>query len=413
MEENSPKLNRLQEKLSMKDFKLTQLLEITSAINSNSSVDKLLDIFRYVLREQLGIQKAMLFNFDGEWKMLIKYGVKGSVKDIDVAHDLEKIKDITVIESSSKKSLNSFDIVIPVFHKSNPLAYLLIGDLNEDELKISPTIKHMPFVQTLTNIIVVAIENKRLAKEAINQARIKKELEVASQMQSLLLPDNLPQNNFIEVAAKYNSHQEVGGDYYDYISINEDEFVFCVADVSGKGVGAALLMSNFQANLRAIIRYTDFPLKRVIEELNASVTRSAKGEKFITFFVGRYNKISRKLKYINAGHNPPVLYDGKQVTHLTKGSAGLGMVDELPFIEDDEIFLNPRSLLVCYTDGLVEIENENNEAYSLERFSDVIKRNWNLNKVSMINEEIYNDVDQHRGKNDFMDDTALLAIRFS
>lgn len=413
MTEGSARLNKLQEKLSMKDFKLNQLLEITEAINSNSSVEKLLDIYNYVLREQLGIQKAMLFNFDGEWRLLMKYGIRGSIKDIDVAKDLTKIRDITVIESSSKKSLNTFDVVIPVFHKSNPLAYLLIGDLNEDELKISPTIKHMPFVQTLTNIIVVAIENKRLAKEAIQQARIKKELELASQMQSMLLPDDLPQNNFIDVAAKYFAHQAVGGDYYDFIQINEDEFVFCMADVSGKGVGAALLMSNFQANLRAIIKYTDFPLTRLIEELNNSVVRSAKGEKFITFFIGRYNQISRKLRYINAGHNPPVLSDGKQIRHLSTGTAGLGMVDQLPKIEDEEIFITPKTVVVCYTDGLVEIENENGEAYSLERFSSVIKKNTGINKMTQLNEEIYRDVDRYRGKSDFADDTALLAIRFN
>ncbi|MBX7093632.1 MAG: PP2C family protein-serine/threonine phosphatase [Flavobacteriales bacterium] len=413
MSDGSLKLNKLQEKLNMKDFKLSQLLEITAAINSNSSVENLLAIYNYVLREQLGIQKAMLFTLDGEWKLMLKYGVKGSVKDIDVTKDLMKIKDITVIESSSKKSLNTFDVVIPVFHKSNPLAYLLIGDLNEDELKISPTIKHMPFVQTLTNIIVVAIENKRMAKEAIQQARIRKELELASQMQSMLLPDDLPHNHFVDVSAKYFAHQAVGGDYYDFIKLNEDEFVFCMADVSGKGVGAALLMSNFQANFRAIIKYTDFPLNRLIEELNTSVVRSAKGEKFITFFIGRYNQISRKLKYINAGHNPPVLFDGKNIKYLNAGCPGLGMIDHLPKIEDEEIFITPKSVIVCYTDGLVEIENEQGEAFSMERFSKVIQKHGSHQKVAQLNEDIYNEVDRYRGKSGFTDDTALLSIRIN
>ncbi|HAA01491.1 MAG TPA: PP2C family protein-serine/threonine phosphatase [Flavobacteriales bacterium] len=413
MSDGANKVHKLQEKLSMKDFKLNQLLEITEAINSNSSVEKLLDIYNYVLREQLGIQKAMLFNFDGDWKLLMKYGVKGSIKDIDVQKDLMKIKDITVIESSSKKSLNTFDVAIPVFHKSNPLAFLLIGDLNEDELKISPTIKHMPFVQTLTNIIVVAIENKRLAKEAIHQARMRKELELASEMQSMLLPSDLPQNNFVDIAAKYLAHQEVGGDYYDFIRLNEDEFVFCMADVSGKGVGAALLMSNFQANLRAILKYTDFPLKRLIEELNHGVMHSAKGEKFITFFIARYNQISRKLRYVNAGHNPPVLSDGKTIRHLNAGCAGLGMVEHLPNIEEEEIFISPKSVVVCYTDGLVEIENDSGEDYSLERLSEVVRRNSGISKTSLLNEDIYKDVNQFRGKSPFADDTALLSVRIN
>lgn len=412
MSDSQKKIHKLEEKLSMKDFKLSQMLEITSAINNNSSVEDLLNIFTYVLREQLDIMKAMLFIYDKEWRLVKKYGVKGSPKDINVATDLIKIRDITMIESSSKKSLNIFDVVIPVYHKSQPLAYLLIGDL-EEEIKISPIIKHLPFVQTLTNIIVVAIENKRLAKEAINQVKVKKELEVASQMQSLLLPDNLPHNNFIDVAAKYMAHQSVGGDYYDFIPINEDEFVFCVADVSGKGVSAALLMSNFQANLRAIIKYTDFSFTKLIEELNMSVSRSAKGERFITFFIARYNQITRKLRYINAGHNHPVLTDGKITRFLNIGCTGLGMVDEMPKIEEDEIFVSPRSVIVCYTDGLVEIENDKNESYSMERFSDTVLKNFNQPKVQLINEELYKDVDRYRGTKDFLDDTALLTIRFN
>jgi len=412
MSDNQKKINKLEEKLSMKDFKLSQMLEITSAINSNSSVEELLNIFTYVLREQLDIMKAMLFIYDNDWKLVKKYGVKGSPKDINVATDLIKIKDITMIESSSKKSLNIFDVVIPVYHKSMPLAYLLVGDLKEEQ-KMSPIVKHLPFVQTLTNIIVVAIENKRLAKEAINQVKVKKELEVASQMQSLLLPDNLPHNKFIDVAAKYMAHQSVGGDYYDFIPINEDEFVFCVADVSGKGVSAALLMSNFQANLRAIIKYTDFSFTKLIEELNASVSRSAKGERFITFFIARYNQITRKLRYINAGHNHPVLTDGKITRFLSIGCTGLGMVDEMPKIEEDEIFIAPRSVIVCYTDGLVEIENDRNESYSMERFSETVLKNFNQPKVQLINEELYKDVDRYRGAKDFLDDTALLTIRFN
>ena len=155
------KVNKLHEKLQLKEFKLTSLLEITKAINENYSIDRILNIYEYILREQLGITKLMLYSQQDEWICLLKYGVRGEARKVDVISDLKHIKEITVIESSSVSSLNSFDVVIPVYHKDNPLAYLLIGDLNEDEIRISPTIKHMPFIQTLTNIIIVAIENKR------------------------------------------------------------------------------------------------------------------------------------------------------------------------------------------------------------------------------------------------------------
>ena len=252
---DSSKLNKLHEKLSQRDFKLTALLDITRAINNNYSVDKLLEIYKYTIKEQLEITKLILLAHDNDgWHILQKYGHKGSIKEISVVRDLGRIKDITVIESSSKTYLNSFDVVIPVFHKDMPLAYLLIGDLNENAEGISPTVKHMNFIQTLTNIIVVAIENKRLAKDNIRQEVVKKELQLAAEMQALLLPNNLPINKDLEMAAKYVAHHSVGGDYYDFIELNHTEFVFCVADVSGKGISAALLMSNFQANLRAIIK---------------------------------------------------------------------------------------------------------------------------------------------------------------
>lgn len=178
-------VNKILEKLELKEFKLTSLLEVTRAINENFSTDKLLNIYQYILRDQLGISRLLLFNHDGEeWKCIIRFGAKGKSKQINVERDLSHITDITVIESSSQASLNSFDIVIPVHHKNKALAYLLLGDLNEDRLQISPTIKHMPFIQTLTNIIIVAIENKRFAKRIIEQERTNKELELASEMQN-------------------------------------------------------------------------------------------------------------------------------------------------------------------------------------------------------------------------------------
>ena len=116
----------------------------------------------------------------------------------------------------------------------------------------------MSFIQTITNLIVVAIENNKMAVEQLKQAAMKKELELAAQMQSLLFPPSLPSNESYEIHATYLPHQEVGGDYYDYIPLSDHEFAICMADVSGKGIAAALLMANFQANLHALIHSRPF-----------------------------------------------------------------------------------------------------------------------------------------------------------
>jgi len=410
----SQHVNRLLERLELKEFKLSSLLEVTKAINNNFSIDKLITIYEYILREQLGITKLILFSNSGDsWELLLRYGAKRIAKKINVEKDLLHIKEITVIESSSSETLNSFDIVIPILHKDKPLAYLLLGDLNEDEIRISPTIKHMPFIQTLTNIIIVAIENKRFANESIEQERTKRELEVAAEMQRLLFPTELPSNNRIQVAAHYESKHMIGGDYYDFIKLNNEEFVMCIADVSGKGISAALLMSNFQANLRANIKYnhSKLTMEQLVRQLNEDVNAAAKGEKFITFFIAYYNCTTKVLKYINAGHNHPILTNGTDAKFLNKGCIGLGMFDELPFVEVEEISLQPNDTLICYTDGLVELENEAEEPFETENLTKLVHENFHLN-MDELNKLIFFQLDRYRGSSPYMYYTAVMSCRF-
>lgn len=403
--------NKILAKLALKEFKLNSLLEITKAINENYSVDRILQIYEYIIRDQLGISKLILYVHDKEWECLLKFGFRGKPKDISVEEDLLNLKEITVIESSSKQTLNSFDVVIPVFHKDKPLAFLLIGDLNEDEIALSPTIKHMPFIQTLTNVIVVAIENKRFAKKVISQERTRRELELAAEIQSMLFPQNLQRSEFLDVSAQYITQQLVGGDYYDLVQVSPDEWVLCMADVSGKGASAALLMSNFQAHLRAILDYTSFPLKRLVQELNKRVMAAANGEKFITFFVAKYNTKSRKLEYINAGHNHPILRTENGIFRLGKGSTGLGMFDELPFIDQGEVEIPAFSHLILFTDGLVEIENESEEAFESERLESLIVKHKNLSSEEL-NTIVFEELDSFKGTMPYVDDTAILSCIF-
>jgi sigma-B regulation protein RsbU (phosphoserine phosphatase) len=315
-----------------------------------------------------------------------------------------------MIESSHLEMLNEFDVVIPVYHKEKPLAFLLIKGIKEENLKASRSLDNLNFIQTLTNIIVVAIENKRMAKQSIRQERIKKELEVASEMQKMLFPTDLPSDKRIDLAATHRARHEVGGDYYDFIPLNDEEFIVCIADVSGKGISAAMLMANFQATIRTLYNYQRFDLEFLIGELNKKVMRSAKGEKFITFFIAQYNSTTRRLKYVNAGHNHPILTNGRKATFLDKGCVGLGMFDEIPFIEPDEITIPPNSTLVLYTDGVVELENEEGEYYETDRLIKLIHSFYPL-KMEDLNNLIFSKLDEWRGKKDPDDDTAILSCR--
>lgn len=391
----------------IKDLKLNALLEVTKAINNNSSTDELLRRFEDILRNQLNIGRLVLFSHDNGWKCILKYGVGDEYNNINI-NELIKIKEISTIDFSAGSLNNSFEIVIPVFHKQMPLAYVLIGDL-EDKMEVSPAIKHLPFVQTLTNIIVVAIENKKLAKDNIRQEGVRKELELASQMQAMLFPRMLPNDNKLETAALYLPHQQVGGDYYDFIQLNENEVAFCMADVSGKGVSAALLMSNFQANLRALFNHTT-SLTDLVKDLNQKVMSNANGEKFITLFIGKYNIVTHVLNYINAGHNPPVMADGNSVSLLKIGCTGLGMFDELVRVKEGIVNITPGTIIVCYTDGVVEVENDKEEDFGVEQLMDIIRNNTSM-KMKEINELIIQRINEHKGNLPYVDDIALFSCR--
>jgi phosphoserine phosphatase RsbU/P len=400
----------LENKLKSKDFKLNSLLEITRCINSNKPVDELLRLYNYILQEQLGLRKFVLFNHQKSWQILAKVGIRGNIRDIDVEKDILRFRDITVIESSHKKSLNNFDVIIPVLHREHALAYLVIGGLKELQTNPQVAFANLNFIQTLTNIIVVAIENKRMAKESVKQQLVKKELEQASEMQRLLFPANLPSNHKIDISAKYLSHSKVSGDYYDYIQLNEDEFIICIADVSGKGITAAMLMANFQATVRTLYRYQRLELKRLISELNQHVFESANGEKFITFFIAEYNSATRRLKYINAGHNWPILIRGKSSTFLNKGCIGLGMLEEIPHIESGEVEILQNTTLILYTDGVVELENNTDEQFETERLTKIVQSFYPLS-MEDLNAIIFSKLDDWRGERRYVDDTAILSCR--
>lgn len=312
---------KLNGELELKQLQLSSLLEITQAINQNFSAHQLFSIYKFVLRTQLKIRKMALFVADSIWSTPMSYGVPAETEDLDVHKYMIHLKDITFVDGAFPEIFQHFNTIIPVVHKNKPLAFALIGDVSVTDNQLKNDL--IPFVQTLTNIIVVAIENKKFAREQIRQEGIKIELELAAQMQNMLIPETLPSDKDLEMHAAYIPHQEIGGDYYDCIRINDDELIFCMSDVSGKGIPAALLMSNFQANLHALVR-TTHSLVELVHELNSKVIASAKNEKFITLFIGKYNRITRELSFINAGHNPPVLVDAEETMYLKDGTTEIG-----------------------------------------------------------------------------------------
>jgi len=347
------------DRLKISKFKLDSLLDVTLSINANLPTEALLAKYESILRNNLGIGKIMIFKRSETWECLMNAGFPKRLEYLNVESRLLGFDDITYV--STDMNFEGVDIIVPVFNNNVHLAFLFIGDIEEEGEGMSPVLKHLNFIQTISSIIIVAVENIRLHKESLRQEALKKEMELAARMQKMLIPDNrhMPKNPDIVVNGFYFPHFEVGGDYYDCIKLSDTKTGFCIADVSGKGISAAILMSNFQASLRAIFS-ADIDLAALIHKLNSIVVSNAAGEKFITFFIARYDNKTKVLEYVNAAHNPPVIYNtvSGEVFHIDTCCVGVGMLDEIPLVKKSEVRINEYSKIVCYTDGLSELKGD-------------------------------------------------------
>ncbi len=397
------------DRLKMSKFKLDALLDITLSINANLSTSELLRKYESILRDDLGIGKIILYKYGEHWEALLNSGFADTLcKTIDVEKDLLCFRDIQT--EVNQKPFKSVDFIIPVLNNNIPSAFVLIGDIDEEGEGMSPLIKHLNFIQTISGIIVVAIENQRLFRETLRQEALRRELELAARMQMMLIPDNtmLPADGRIRAHGFYYPHYEVGGDYYDFLPLSDNVFGFCMADVSGKGMSAALLMSNFQASLRAIFT-AEASLEEMIRKLNTLVVINSAGERFITLFIARYNINTRVLEYVNAAHNPPVVIDlqTNRSSVLRQSCVGVGMLDEMPWVRTDYITLKNPTKIVCYTDGLSELKDETGSELGT---SPMIKHFPNNMPVSENIKALISDFNIDTGNPLLFDDVSILAV---
>ncbi|MGB6037271.1 MAG: hypothetical protein WBG42_13440, partial [Cryomorphaceae bacterium] len=248
IQKNKNRITRLNSKLDI-------LLETTNAINSNKSTEDLLKQYRNTVEHDLQIRRLVLFmQIENIWSCALQYGVDDDYsEDIELFNQISNKNEVVYLRDQKHEKLRNFDFLIPVSNDNKPLCFVLIGDIDENEIRMSPSIKHRTFIQTLTNIIAVTIENKALFKRSLKQERIDTELQLAAEMQALMVGSGSQEYPLFEVATYYQPHQAIGGDFCDFIPLGKDEAFFCMADVSGKGVSAAFIMATIQAHLKALI----------------------------------------------------------------------------------------------------------------------------------------------------------------
>ncbi|MGF1635946.1 MAG: SpoIIE family protein phosphatase [Cyclobacteriaceae bacterium] len=399
------------EKFDLKELELNALLEITQAINNNLPEESLYKIYNFTLRAHLQIAKMALFVHDEEWSCKTFFGIRSKICSEQLTESLLSCEKITQLDPNAHGPLLAeFSLVIPIAHKTRKLAFVFVR--GSDSIESDEDIVNTNFIQALSNIIIVAIENKKLARRQLEQEMFKRELEIAGNLQTYLFPKSLPKNEVLQVDAYYQPHHAIGGDYYDFITINEDQFLLCIADVSGKGIPAAMLMANFQASLRTLVRKTTL-LQDIVTDLNYHIISNAQGQHFITVFIGIYDFKRKRFKYINSGHNPPImLQPNAEPKMLDKGSTVLGVFDDLPFLEVGVLENISEFTIAAYTDGITETQNTHDDEYGTDRLIELVK--LGLEKpLPEITQSIVNDVNDFRGGAPVKDDLTLLICRLN
>lgn len=387
-------------------MEIDALLELTEAINNNASTKNLFRIYQFTLLALYQVNSMVVLYKNKEWDILFRLGVtEAEAENLKVNQSWASFRKITKIDAATFEAPENLKWIIPVRHKNQFLAFVLIDDFKEGYSTDKPSDN---FVITITNIIISAVENKRLFKQQLEQARFNKELELAEQVQSMLVPSTFPDSKALDIAAYYKPYAQIGGDYYDVFPISDDEFLICIADVAGKNISAALLMANFQAMLRASSEMR-FDLKRLTEYLNKRICSITKGERFITALLAVYKKSDRSLQFINAGHLPMFHIANGHLSELFEGCTVLGIREELPFLEQGEIKLGHNNYLVLYTDGLTDIENADGTPFDpiscLKEFSENGYSAQEMLDSLMEEIEIFSPVN-HRP-----DDLTILVVR--
>jgi len=393
--------------LHLKQMELNSLLEVTQAINNNLPEEALYKIYHFILRSNLHIQKLLLCICQDHWEKKAVFGTPtrfDNVHDHLVSLDMREVTELNM--GDVPDIFHEFDVLIPVLHRDSILAYVFVSQAAHESGMATDT----KFIQTLTNLIVVAIENKKLAAHQLEQEAFNRELQIAKRVQGRLFPRQLPDNSYITVKADYFPHQTVSGDYYDFINLPDDKYFICIADVSGKGIPAALLMSNLQAALRILVRQTT-NLHTIVSEINHALYQILAGERFVTGFFALYDRQAQTLAYINAGHHPPLLIEEDGVIRwLDSGTTVLGTFDTLPFVNGEVIEYLSDFLLFSYTDGAVEAKNDEDEEFGEQRMINIIGKR-HTESPARLHQQLMQEINHFRGNSPFTDDVTLLTLK--
>lgn len=384
-------LNLVNKKLDKKIQELNTLFEIGKELNATLEVDKILNLLLYAIMGEMVVNRcAILLKKANSMQLQVAKGmgeIDAEIKnhlDADLQQELLRLDRPVLVanESSALQKLTeiNFQVVVPMQLKDEVQGIILIGpkiikqNFREDELE---------FLNTLGNQAMISLENARLFEETLEKQRMEEELNIAHEIQQALLPKNLPRFEHFDLAGINVPSRQVGGDYFDCIQIDEAHYGIAIADVSGKGVPASLLMANVQASLHALVG-TQVSIPTMFYKINNLTHQNTTPDKFITFFYGVLDINDHTFTFCNAGHNPPYHYKNfQEFKLLDEGGLLLGMLPNCTY-RTGMVTLARNDWVILYTDGVNEAINQAGEEFDTWRIEAVIEKYKEASAESML-----------------------------
>lgn len=319
----------------------------------------------------LGFDCSPVFTLPGECKVVDVVKNTPEPPPIYFDHQDNWIHTATEMELVTLKAMKA-QLLLPVGSKEKLLGILSLGPKLSEEPYSRSDVRLLRSVAFHTGL---AIENSRLTKavatEIAEREKMTREMEIAREVQERLFPQRLPAIAGIDYSGACRPALGVGGDYYDFLPLQDGDLGVAVGDVSGKGIAAALLMASLQASLRGQALVGQGDLARLMANVNQLVYDATPSNRYATFFYGQYHREARLFRYVNAGHNPPIVLrrvknGATHIIRLETGGPVVGLFPNAPY-QEGSLAMEPGDIFVGFTDGISEAMNREDEEWGEER----------------------------------------------
>ena len=401
---------------------LDTLFELSKEFNRTLDRGRVLRLLAYALMGQLVVRRFvfLLRREDGTGPCnggRLEVVAARNIPDMHLSPELEQtlcaLQEIHVLDEEEDRDTiwqpfvrAGLKLIIPLELQGVTQGILGLGPKLTGE-SFAP--EEIEFVYALGTLALISIQNTYLIEERLEKERLEEELRLARSIQERLLPRVLPVLPGLDVAARTLASREVAGDYYDVLQLADDRLLFAIADVSGKGMPAALLMASLQASLRVTVDCED-NLAEATRRLNRVMYENTDTSHFVTFCWGIWEHTQHRFRYVNAGHNPPMLFRRtRRVERLRKGGLLLGAFPDVAY-EEGRVYLRPGEILLFFTDGVTEAYHPEKGEFGEKRLIQWIQQHRNLAAEDLA-AGLIEEVRRFTEKREWDDDITLLVIK--